>query len=326
MAIAVIGLGSMGKRRIRLLQKLRSDAIVGVDSNSERALAVKEELKIETVSNLDDALARGNIEYAFVCTSPLSHGAIINKCLKAGVSVFTEINLIADMYDENMKLAKEKGRTLYLSSTALFRNEMTYMINRIRNDKKPHGYTYHVGQYLPDWHPWESYKDFFIGSKKTNGCREILAIELPWIVAAFGQITDIKFVTSKATDLDIEYDDTYMVILTHENGNHGVFTVDVVCRKAVRDFKVFGEDVFITWKGTPESLMEYDVKEKNEKVVNLYESTEHREGYSPLIIENAYESEIMDFFAVAEGKKEAEHTFVKDREILKWIDKVEEIV
>ena len=35
-----------------------------------------------------------------------------------------------------------------------------------------------LGQYLPDWHPWESYKSFFVSNKKTNGCRELFAIEL----------------------------------------------------------------------------------------------------------------------------------------------------
>lgn len=52
-------------------------------------------------------------------------------------------------------------------------------------------YIYHVGQYLPDWHPWESYKDFFIGKKETNGCREIYAIQLPWILDAFGLVKNV---------------------------------------------------------------------------------------------------------------------------------------
>ena len=326
MTIVVIGLGSMGKRRIRLLQQLRDDTIIGVDSNESRCESAKKEFSIECECDLENTVRNYKVDYAFVCTSPMSHGKLINYCLSQGISVFTEINLVTDWYDENIKLANEKNCTLYLSSTALFRNEMTYMISRINSNDKVHGYTYHVGQYLPDWHPWESYKDFFVGDKKTNGCREILAIELPWIVAAFGRIKDIQYVLSKNTSLDVDYYDTYMLIVTHENGNHGSITVDVACRKPVRDFKVFGEDMFITWKGTPDTLMEYNIDTKKEEMINLYEATEHVEGYSPLIIENAYESELMDFFAVAEGNKEAWHTFEKDREILQWIDKVEGIV
>lgn len=330
MKILVIGLGSMGKRRARLVKKICPDAeIIGADFNEERCRLAEEELEIETVTDMSEVLNSGSaVDYAFISTSPLSHGKIINECLEAGANVFTEINLVKDMYDENLALAKEKKLTLYLSSTGLFRNEMVYMINRIKSEKKPLGYTYHVGQYLPDWHPWESYKDFFIGNKRTNGCREILGIELPWMVAAFGPIKDVQFVTARKTDLDIEFNDMYSVIITHENGNHGTFSVDVVCRKPVRDFKVFGEDIFITWKGSPESLLEYDLDTKEEKQIDLYASVnkaEHVEGYNPLIVENAYESEIIDFFAVCDGKKEAEHTFEKDKAILDWIDVIEGI-
>ena len=329
MKILVVGLGSMGKRRARLVQQVCPEAeVVGCDFNPDRCKGAKEELGIRTVSDMkSELLSESGVDYVFVSTSPLSHGKIIYECLQARANVFTEINLVKDMYEENIKLAKEKGVTLYLSSTGLFRNEMAYMINRIRGEKKPLAYTYHVGQYLPDWHPWESYKDFFIGNKRTNGCREILGIELPWMVAAFGPIVDVKCVTSRKTDLDIEFNDAYSVIITHENGNHGSFSVDVVCRKPVRDFKVYGEDMFITWKGTPESLLEYDIETKEEKQIDLYAASkkaEHVDGYNPLIVENAYESEILDFFAVCRKEKEAEHTFEKDALILDWIDRIEE--
>ena len=325
--IIVIGLGSMGKRRIRLLKKIKPDEmIIGVDLNPSRREAVREEFDINTQENLDEVLAnltQEDLNYAFISTSPLSHAKIINSCLKAGVSVFTEINLVDDMYEENIQLAGENGCTLYLSSTGLFRNEMRYLIERVRNSGEPLSYVYHVGQYLPDWHPWESYKDFFIGDKRTNGCREILAIEFPWIVAAFGKITDVKFNKMKQTNLDIDFCDSVMVLVSHENGHMGTFIVDVVCRKAVRDFRVFGENMYITWKGTTDSLMEYDFETKEEKQINMYAESEHIDGYSRLIIENAYESEIMDFFDVAEGRKESEHTFTEDKEILGWIDKID---
>jgi hypothetical protein len=40
-----------------------------------------------------------------ISTSPLSHAAIINKALKASCHVFTELNLVDDMYEENIRLA-----------------------------------------------------------------------------------------------------------------------------------------------------------------------------------------------------------------------------
>lgn len=323
MDIIIVGLGSMGKRRIRLLQKIRpNDKLIGVDKNIERRNTAEKEFVIDTEADLEAALSH-NVKYAFVCTSPLSHAQIINQCLKKNISVFTEINLVDDLYDENIALAKEHGSVLYLSSTPLFRDEIRYITNRVHDLRDPLNYIYHIGQYLPDWHPWENYKDFFIGDKRTSGCREILAIEFPWLIRCFGEIEDVKVISSRNTRLDIDYQDHYSILTTHSSGHHGVIVADVVCRKAVRYFELFGENIYLTWDGSTEGLREYDAETKSEHTVNLYEQVEHLNGYNPLIIENAYESEILDFFAVAEQGKAPTYSFEQDKEILSWIDRVE---
>ena len=193
MDILIIGLGSMGKRRVRLLRRLRPDSrIIGVDAREDRRAEAAALYGIATAASLDEAFAEGGLKYAFICTSPLSHAALISQCLKQGLHVFTEINLVSDGYGENQKLAEEQGVTLFLSSTPLFRREMNYVTQAVRSADSPISYSYHVGQYLPDWHPWENYTDFFLGDVRTNGCRELMAIELPWICRAFSPIKDIQ--------------------------------------------------------------------------------------------------------------------------------------
>ena len=49
--------------------------------------------------------------------------------------MFTEINLIEDGYDENIKTAKEKGLRLFLSSTFLYRDEVAYIKKACRAAK-----------------------------------------------------------------------------------------------------------------------------------------------------------------------------------------------
>lgn len=329
MRIVVIGLGSMGKRRLRLLNRIdASIELLGIDGRTDRqeeALNQAKEMNFElkTFSSISDIPESMEIDAAVISTSPLSHNAIIKECLMRNWSVFTELNLVTDGYDENIALADEKGKCLYMSSTPMFRREMKYIMDKVDNCDGVINYVYHVGQYLPDWHPWESYKDFFIGNKKTNGCREILAVELPWLTKCFGDIESIQSNSMRQTKLDIDFNDSYNLLITHKSGHKGVVIADVVCRKPVRFLEVSGEDIFITWRGSFDSLMEYDLDEKKEKNVELYSHIEHRDGYNSLIIENAYEEELMDFLAVLAGEKEAEYSFLRDREILNWIDKVE---
>ena len=35
---------------------------------------------------------------------------------------------------------------------------------------RPLTFTYQSGQYLPDWHPWESYKEFYVSKRETGAC------------------------------------------------------------------------------------------------------------------------------------------------------------
>lgn len=325
MKVLVIGLGSMGKRRIRLLKRISPDiSIMGVDTNVTRSEFAQKEYGIEVCNDLEDALSSYKAECAIVSTAPSSHAEIIEKCLKAGLHVFTELNLVDDMYNENMQLAAQKGLSLFLSSTFLYRDEISYIIETLKKQITPVNYSYHVGQYLPDWHPWETIQDFFVGHRRTNGCRELLAIELPWLCRAFGKVISYKVIKSKTTTLPIDYCDNYLILLEHENGNKGMLAVDVMSRKAVRNLEIFGEYIYIAWDGTPTGLTSFDIESREETKVLLYDKVDSLKGYSAFIVENAYQKELENFFDVVQGKNHAKYSFAEDKEILKLIDCIEE--
>ena len=128
MNVGVIGLGSMGKRRIRLIKSNFPDVnIIGIDNSEERCKEVEELFNIKTLSNSDEFFKDYNCEAVFISTPPLTHSKIINDALNNNLSVFTEINLVKDMYDENIDLADENELTLFLSSTQLYRKEINYI-------------------------------------------------------------------------------------------------------------------------------------------------------------------------------------------------------
>lgn len=314
----------MGKRRIRLIKKAYPDYnIWGVDTNNARREESEQMFAIKTFAEIETVV--GHAELAFVCTTPLSHAKIINICLNAGVHVFTELNLVDEGYKENIQLAHEKKRLLFLSSTFLYRDEIKFIQNKVKNEQKALNYVYHVGQYLPDWHTWESYNDFFVGNPKTNGCRELFAIELPWIVETFGKIKDCKIIKSKNTGLNINYPDNFIILVEHESGHKGTLAVDIISRKAVRNLEVYGEDIYIEWDGTPKGLKQYNIEKKQSEQIMLYSNIEHQEGYSAFVIENAYMNEINYFLDLcAKGEvSNPIYDFEKDSRILRWIDIIE---
>lgn len=325
MKIAVIGLGSMGKRRLRLLQGAFPEiGLAGVDGREDRQAEAGELFGIRAYASLGAAHAAEGLDAVVISTSPLSHEALIKEALGLGLHVFTEINLLNHYYDEVMALAAEKGLHLYLSSTFLHRKEIGYLQEAVARDSKV-TYRYHVGQYLPDWHPWESYKDFFVGRKETNGCREIFAIELPWITSVFGKIVRAEVKRGRLTDLEIDYPDNYALLVEHESGVFGTLNVNIVSRVAKRELEVIGERTQLEWRGTPDSLVEWSEEAKALQPVALYDTFEQREGYAKNIIEDAYLEEIKEYVGLLRGElSETKYSFAQDAEVVDWINVFEE--
>ena len=337
MNIAVIGLGSMGKRRVRLLldyirQEKATEAetwtIYGVDAREDRRDEAEKLYHIRTCEKLSEALSV--CQAAIVSTSPLSHRALIHECLMAGVDVFTEINLVSNGYEENVQLAEAKQRVLFLSSTFLYRRENQYIIKTVQEESAPLNYTYHIGHDLPDWHPWEAVQDYFIGDKRTNGCREIMAIDFPWLVEAFGRIKSIDVKKSCNTVLPIDYSNNYLLLIEHETSdgkvNKGMVAIDVMSRKAVRNMEVFNENLYLSWNGSPQGLYHHNNKTGEEEQVELYEHVIRQEGYSNFVIENAYYGELAAFLQAVEQRDltcGGAYGFCEDHVTLDWIDRIE---
>ncbi|WP_202108283.1 Gfo/Idh/MocA family protein [Succinivibrio dextrinosolvens] len=323
MKFVVIGCGSMGQRRIRLLKKISPDfQIAAVDDNKERQSNVIDDFSLNSFDTLESVFEDFVPDCAVISTSPLSHANLIEVCLDHNCHVFSELNLVPNKYKSNIYLAKEKNKILFMSSTFLYRDEIRYIQNLVQEHSSPVNYSYHVGQYLPDWHPWENYKDFFVGNKKTNGCREIFAIELPWLIKTFGEIELFKVMRGKMSSLHIDYDDNFILMIKHKNGSKGIFACDVVSRKPSRNLEIFGENIYLKWNGEPDGLFSYDFVEKEDRKIELYDSVDRKDNYASFVVENAYKHELECFIGECNGIKTSKYSFEDDLKTLSIIDKI----
>ena len=66
MKIIVIGLGSMGKRRIRLMSEHKDVELFGIDSQESRCNEVKEKFGITCYKSIDEACKAQAIEAAII--------------------------------------------------------------------------------------------------------------------------------------------------------------------------------------------------------------------------------------------------------------------
>lgn len=326
MNVLVVGYGSMGRRRIRLLKQIEREVrFICVDNNPARQQDASGEGH-SVYGDLGEAIVETKPDLAFVCTSPGNHDAVILKLLDAAIPVFTELNLVDKGYDRILQKSLERNVSVFMSSTLLYNRVIQRICALVETAQKPLTYIYHVGQYLPDWHPWERYQDFFVGKKETNGVREIFAIQLPWLVRAFGNISSVKTEGIKSTKLEIDYPDSMTTIIRHKSGAVGVFTADVVSRKATTHLEVIGEDLHLFWDGHHDDLRVYDIQEKEMRLVSVYKEVQHQSGYADNIIEDQYLEEIRNFLGVVYRGETPRYTLEQDREILSVISKMEEMI
>ena len=87
---------------------------------------------------------------------------------------------------------------------------------------------------------------------------------------------------------------------------------------------MYGENLQISWNGTPDSLTEYDVEAKREEIIRFDNASEHVDGYAAFVTENPYREEINAFFAQIENpSKQVAWDFERDKKLLKIIDEIE---
>ncbi len=323
--ILICGLGSMGKRRLKLIRDLHPDVqIHGTDVRADRCREVAAEYKIETYGSYDDAFKRAAPFAVFVCTAPKSHSEFVIHALENNAHTFSEINLDSRGYKRILQASEKHKRVAFLSSTFLYREEIKWIIQRARGENNL-SYRYHVGQYLPDWHPWEKYTDFFVSDADQNACKELLAIELPWLTKAFGDVERFKLMAGRKSGLELDYDDTLHILFEHNSGIQGSVTLDCVCAKGVRKFDMYNHGSYIEWGGTPDTLVQYNKESKQMTPIPLYPQVKKDDAYDDFIIENPYVEEIISFFdAIAkEGISTPLYTYEQNLGALDLISQIQ---
>lgn len=315
MKFLVIGLGSMGKRRIRNLTFLKAGKIIGFDKNPERRKETEEKYGIETFETIESAM-KEEPDALIISTPPDKHIEFAMIAAKNNKHFFTEINVPGEGIEELIELTKDKKIVAAPSSTFRFNSLIRKMKDIVDGRKlgKPLSFTYHSGQYLPDWHPWEDYRKYYVSKRETGACREIAVFELSWIRWVFGEIEKVSCMKGKLSDLEADIDDTYHFLFRLKNNMIGHMLIDVIARSPCREFKLLLEKGVIIWDWTKRVLMIFDAEkktwsEKKEDKVTL------ESGY--IAGEEMYIEEMRNFIDTIKKKSEYEYNFSEELENIK---------
>ena len=311
MKFLIIGLGSMGKRRIRNLKVLNYLDITGFDIRDDRRKEAEETYGIKTISDLNDI---STFDAIIIATPPDKHSEYIRLSVKHQKPCFVELSLLLQDLSEINELVKKNKANVSPSCTFRFHPAIKIIKQIVKGGEygRVTNFVYHSGQYLPDWHPWENIKDFFVSKNETSGCKEIISFELHWINDVFGRPNDVFTCSERTFKFDIETDDTYILNLKYNN-SVGVLLIDVVSRFATRILVLNLEKAQIRWNYEDKEVKLYDAE--NKKWLSFFAS--------PDSIEDMYVEELNSFIDEAKGLNYFNNTLDEDIEILKIVESID---
>jgi len=321
MKFLVIGLGSMGKRRVRCLQALGYSEITGFDLRSDRRSESVEKYSIKAIGTISHEEIE-QYDAIIISTPPDCHTQYAKMAIDANKPMFIEASVILDEVEE-IKKYNINDTFIAPSCTLRFHPMIKGITEMVKSTKygKITNFSYHSGQYLPDWHPWENVTDFYVSKRETGGGREIVPFELSWMVGTIGWPVDVKGYFEKTIDFGANIEDSYAIVLKYPSAV-GTLIVDVASRYAVRNLVLNLEKAQIQWKWDDECFKLYEV-ETNQWIEHKQPQVAAADGYNKNIGEGMYVEEVSNFIDGFLGKRAYPNTIDDDIKVLELLNKVE---
>ena len=320
----VIGLGSMGKRRVRCLLTLgvTSDCILGMDLREDRCNEAQRKYGIQIITG-EENVDFSEVRAVIVSLPPDKHHVGADIAFRHQKPVFIEASVVLE---DVMRIKdSNKDNVLVAPSCTMVYHPMIRQIKDIVDSQqygKVCNFSYHSGQYLPDWHPWENVNEFYVSNRITGGAREIVPFELTWLVYVFGYPKTVKGYYRKTRDVGCDIEDSYVCAIDYGE-ILGSLLVDVVGRNAARNLIINFEEAQLQWRWDKKKIEIYEAKTGEWKVIHQEEG-EHEEGYNENIGENMYVDELGAFLEKIEQGSGFENTIEKDIAVLKLLTQLEE--
>jgi predicted dehydrogenase len=326
MKFLVIGLGSMGKRRIRCLKALGHSDISGFDVRSDRCNEVLAQHGINVYSDFDEAFKSCLPDALIISVPPDLHHHYMKVALEHTIHFFVEASVVDTDMEEIRSRLKSVAIIAAPSATLIYHPAIRQIRDVINSGRlgKLSNIIHHSGQYLPDWHTYEPVANYYVSNPETSGGREIVPFELSWLTTVFGFPQRVcgnfrKTIAIKGAE---KICDTYNALLDYSDFLVSL-TVDVVSRHAVRRLLINGEKGQLVWDWDENAIRVFDPKtEEWERIP--YDMGNATPGYNANIGESMYVDEVRNFIEAIKGVRPFANTMDNDHRVLKLLYAIEE--
>jgi len=277
--LAIVGLGSIGRRHLRLISEIRPDIKIIVVRSGHGSACDEEKMAVKITDSIGDAIKEG-IQAAIISSPATLHLKQSLELAKNGIHLLIEkpISHTSDRVKELLKIVNENRITTMVGY--VLRYDLGAIKFKNWLDNKIKGKILHAriecGSYLPDWRPDQDYRKTVSAlSELGGGVLLELSHEIDYLYWFFGKPKDVQAQIRNSGTLDINVEDQVDLLMTSEQGYCISVQIDFNRRHVERKCKVLtteGELIWdavnknVTWKGVNKEQFKYEYNNERNSI------------------------------------------------------------
>lgn len=250
MKVLILGLGSIGRRHARCFKSVGAEAVAGFDPDAARRDQFVQEIGGAVFGTEEEGLA-WNPDVVVVASPNAFHIRQARLVLAAGKAMLIEKPLGTDFAEarELGKAVEAAGLYAHVGSNWKFHPAFKTMKSWIAEKRLGTitGVQALAGQWLPDWHPWEDYRQMYSSRADLGGGAIFDTHELDYLTWLVGPVSEFCGFKAQSGALEISTEDVAACVLRFGNGALGVLLTDYIQRVPRRRYHISGSEGTLEW-------------------------------------------------------------------------------
>lgn len=239
MKILIVGLGSIGKKHLKIIQDILPQTdVYGLRSKRDAEIYSD----VTNIYNLDQ-IESLKIDFAIIANPTSEHKSTIAQLIDFGFPLFIEKPIYSSLdIEEIVNLVNTKGILTYVACNLRFLDSIKFIKENLslRKTKKLNEVNAYCGSYLPDWRPNSDFRKTYSAITELGGGVHIdLIHELDYLYWIFDIPKEVKRTFRNQSTLSISSFDYANYLLDYEG-----FCANIVLNYYRRDTKRCFELVF----------------------------------------------------------------------------------
>jgi predicted dehydrogenase len=260
--VLVVGCGSIGERHIRNLCALYPDfTVLTTDVSKQRLSLMQKQYAVEPYVSVEEAFKQ-KVDAAIICTPPSSHIPLAVKAVENGAHIFIEkpMSNSTDNIAALLERAKASDLKVFVGYCFRFHPGLKKVKSILESGELGRLLfaEAHYGQFLPDWRPWQNYRQSYTSQKAVGGGIILdSSHELDYIRWLVGDIEGVFGFSSCDCGLQVETEAIAGIVLKFRSGIVGQIHVDFVRRDYSRGCEFICSEGTVNWSYEANSVKVY---------------------------------------------------------------------